>query len=76
MLSGNPRWNEWDSMGLAPALYHRLPPDLTPGGLPDRPACWRITKAMSPRGFVCTRPVDHTARHAAGDGQRIRAVWW
>ena len=74
---------EWDSIGEVWA-YNRLPLDLTPGGLPDRPACWRVDTGIGARraptgglhrSWQCTRPVRHTGRHAAGDGVRIRAVW-
>lgn len=66
---------QWDSIGMAPGLYHTLPRDLTPSGRrPNR--CWRVTHATSPQGgFGCTRLAGHTGRHAAGDGDRIRAVW-
>jgi hypothetical protein len=47
-------------------------PDLTIQLARDRPCC----KAREGRkGFICTRLLGHTGRHAAGDGERIVAVW-
>lgn len=77
---------QWDSIDAIGAEYAALPPDLTPGGLPDRPACWRVetgigarqqdTSGTSPvHNWLCTRPVGHTGRHAAGDNVKVRAVW-
>lgn len=76
----------WDSINAVGADYEALPPDLTPGGLPGRPACWRVemglgarkrgTGGVSPRHhWLCTRPAGHTGRHAAGDNVKVRAVW-
>lgn len=73
----------WDSINVTNG-YDSLPIDLTPGGLPERPACWRVETGIlaeqRPTGgvlgsWLCTRPVGHTGRHAAGDGSRLRAVW-
>jgi hypothetical protein len=72
----------WDSISTLD--YEGLPPDLTPGGVEGRPACWRVETGIKaeqrPTGgiwksWACTRPVGHTGRHAAGDGEKIRAVW-
>lgn len=63
----------WDSINLHD--LSKLPPDLTPVGR-WRDRCWKITHAHSPHGgFGCTRLAGHTGRHAAGDGEVIRAVW-
>lgn len=60
---------EWNAGQPDAPDYDLLPPDLTPAG--DCPATGRV------RGWpvFCTRPADHTCRHAAGDGKRIVAVW-
>lgn len=72
----------WNSAGIKAGLdYEKLPVDLTPGGIEGRPACWRAAgRPLAGFGgiwksWLCTRPVGHTGRHAAGDGLRIRAVW-
>ncbi len=75
---------KWDSMNAVGRAYEALPIDFTPGGLPGRPACWRVDTGIGAderetgglwNMWTCTRPVDHGGRHAAGDGYRIRAVW-
>jgi hypothetical protein len=68
----------WDSLDWHVDMqYHRLPVDLTPGGVEGREVCWRSWRTTSGRwgSWLCTRPAGHTGRHAAGDGVRIRAVW-
>ena len=76
----------WDLINATEAEYESLPEDLTRGGIEGRPACWRVDSGigapqrstgglLDPYAWACTRPVDHTGRHAAGDGTKIRAVW-
>lgn len=47
--------------------YEALPPDLFVEGV----GC----SSYHPHGYCCTRSDRHTGRHAAGDGERILAVW-
>jgi hypothetical protein len=71
------RTTAWDSSDARCIDYEDLPIDLTPGGVAGRPLCWRASgvAGASRNGWMCTRPVGHTGRHAAGDGRRVRAVW-
>jgi hypothetical protein len=53
------------------ALRSDLPLDLTPNPSPGCPAVYGGPEWP----YVCTRPLGHSGRHAAGDGTRIVAVW-
>jgi len=72
-LSPSIRWLLYSEWAYIPGYhqYESLPIDWTPTA-PNVDRCYlRHSEGI----HVCSRAIDHTGRHASGDGRRVLAVW-
>jgi hypothetical protein len=67
---------EWCIYDIDPAVQDSvLPPDLFWRRRNEGERLQPCREEHRRHWFVCTRPLRHTGRHAAGTGSRIVAVW-